>query len=262
MRNRLAFWALSAALLGGCGGKVAVDNGTGGTTTIATGGNGGAPPANICGGKAGLTCGPDAWCQFDPPGSCGGFDNTGTCQPKPSPCPPDCPGVCGCDGNFYCSACAAHLAGTDVSQNGTCFPDAGGPDPEYAAYMMPTDLPRYIIAKTEHAADRCVLVTVAMIDGAFPNIQVTMGWGVQTAFVTPHASDCLPGPQGFPNPFPGGEIAKATDGKGTVKQDSTGLPCAVSVDVAFAFPASAPWVPATESLQVDGLLIQNGGCLP
>jgi len=267
MRTRLAFWALAAAILGACGGKVAVDGGGGGVTggggASAGTSNGGGATAQVCGGKAGIPCAADAWCQWDPQGSCGAFDNTGTCQTKPGgACPPDCPGVCACDGLFYCNACEAHAAGFDVSTNGTCgFGEAGGPDPEYAAYMLPTDVPRYVVTKTEHAADRCVIMTVAAIGGGvFPNIQVTMGWGVEDAFVTPHASDCLPGANGFPLPFPG-DGAQAIDGKGSVKQDSAGFPCTVAFDVAFAFEP-APGLPGDDALQSDGLLIQNGGCFP
>lgn len=46
----------------------------------------------------------------------------GTCKPRPSDCPDDCPGVCGCDGGDYCNACQARSGGTDVASTGSCTP--------------------------------------------------------------------------------------------------------------------------------------------
>ncbi len=48
---------------------------------------------------------------------CGG---PGVCQPRPSGCARDCPGVCGCDGHDYCNACNAAQAGVNVAHEGTC----------------------------------------------------------------------------------------------------------------------------------------------
>jgi hypothetical protein len=68
-----------------------------------------------CGGIAGLTCAPTEWCDYTYPEMnwCGGDDGSGVCQPRPTGCPADCPGTCGCDGTYYCNACQAHAAGTD-----------------------------------------------------------------------------------------------------------------------------------------------------
>ncbi len=41
----------------------------------------------------------------------------------PTGCDDDCPGVCGCDGQFYCNACNAQQAGTDVSDSDACKED-------------------------------------------------------------------------------------------------------------------------------------------
>ena len=35
-------------------------------------------------------------------------------------CQRDCPGVCGCDGNFYCNACIANSKGISVDYSGSC----------------------------------------------------------------------------------------------------------------------------------------------
>ena len=45
----------------------------------------------------------------------------GVCTPRPGPCPPSCPGACGCDGKDYCSACdAAATAGVSILHSGAC----------------------------------------------------------------------------------------------------------------------------------------------
>jgi hypothetical protein len=53
-------------------------------------------------------------------------DIAGICTPRPDNCTEDCPGVCGCDGKFYCNTCLAQRAGIDAlpTGTGTC-PDAG-----------------------------------------------------------------------------------------------------------------------------------------
>jgi hypothetical protein len=125
VRSSFLLGALAAAslLAAACGGNVVVDaptGGTGGATTIPTGAGGASTSTSSssgqasCGGKAGLTCGADEWCQFPPSAECGSFDEQGTCQPKPGGCTADCPGVCGCDGKFYCNECVAHQSGVDV----------------------------------------------------------------------------------------------------------------------------------------------------
>ena len=35
-------------------------------------------------------------------------------------CTSDCPGVCGCDGNFYCNECVANSKGIRVVSDGPC----------------------------------------------------------------------------------------------------------------------------------------------
>ncbi|HEY8427119.1 MAG TPA: hypothetical protein VIL20_02045 [Sandaracinaceae bacterium] len=67
-------------------------------------------------------CGPGEFCEITD-GSCG----VGTCQPRPTVCPGDCPGVCGCDGVQYCNVCLAHRAGVDVAEGGGCAPPTCAP---------------------------------------------------------------------------------------------------------------------------------------
>lgn len=50
--------------------------------------------------------------------TCGGGSG-GTCESPAEICPLDCPGVCGCDGRFYCNTCLAHASSVDVDSEGT-----------------------------------------------------------------------------------------------------------------------------------------------
>lgn len=270
MRHWLA-WSLAATLTVGCGGNVVVDKNTTSTTTIDTGGAGGeggyggaggdggtgGTGAKLCGGKQGYQCDFGEWCDYDPPGSCGGFDNYGTCQPMPQGCPADCPGVCGCDGQFYCNACEAHGAGVDTSD----IPECGitpPPADEYNAYVLPTNAPRYAITKASWSQDRCLaIVVVGFGSSSFPNVDVTMGWAVESISITPNAADCVN--QGSWPPSPG--AVSASDAKGGIKQDDVSFPCFVDVDVAVAFPPGSPaWVPPQDSAQAFGLKVQGTSC--
>ncbi|MET0594020.1 MAG: hypothetical protein ABW133_15075 [Polyangiaceae bacterium] len=110
--------------------------GSGGTAgTSSTGGAGGTGGEGGAGGSSspdsgGLTCGgiasircpePDMqYCDYGGKTACGQGDMTGICMPRPDMCTRDCPGVCGCNGTFYCNSCEAHKAGTDVNPNGSC----------------------------------------------------------------------------------------------------------------------------------------------
>ncbi len=67
-------------------------------------------------------CAPDAYCEF-PSGTCGG---SGTCVPRPTGCPGDCPRVCGCDGADYCNACEAAESGVSVQHAGPCGGESCG----------------------------------------------------------------------------------------------------------------------------------------
>jgi hypothetical protein len=96
------------------GGTSSGGTSSGGTSSGGTGGG------TVCGGLAGLQCAADEFCNYD---DCGIDDATGVCEKKPNGCDDDCPGVCGCDGKFYCNACSAHSAGVDDSTSVSCLPD-------------------------------------------------------------------------------------------------------------------------------------------
>ena len=108
-RRALAFAALGAMLGTACGGDDSPP----------------APPAwegTPCGGFSGRSCGDNpAYCDFPDEHRCGQADGAGVCRARPDVCIADCPGVCGCDGKFYCNACEAHLAGVDDVSDGHCM---------------------------------------------------------------------------------------------------------------------------------------------
>jgi hypothetical protein len=80
--------------------------------------------SGFCGGLIGAQCPADSWCDL--PNGCGFPDAPGQCKKKPLGCDADCPGVCGCDGNFYCNECVANAQGIDTSGDTSCFSkDAG-----------------------------------------------------------------------------------------------------------------------------------------
>jgi hypothetical protein len=104
------------------GGTSSGGTSSGGTSSGGTSGDAG---VKQCGGLAGIQCAESEFCNY-PDGLCGGDDGMGVCETKPNGCTDDCPGVCGCDGKFYCNACGAQQAGVDDSSSITCLPDSDG----------------------------------------------------------------------------------------------------------------------------------------
>ncbi len=73
-----------------------------------------------CGGIQGLVCENEGdYCHMEP-GECRIADGQGACRVRPRACQRDCPGVCGCDSQFYCNECAANTAGVNVLHRGPC----------------------------------------------------------------------------------------------------------------------------------------------
>jgi hypothetical protein len=83
-------------------------------------------PGRTCGGIAALDCDDGEFCNYEPPlgQGCDGTiaDAAGQCQATPQACTLQYDPVCGCDGNTYGNACAAHSAGISVAGRGECVP--------------------------------------------------------------------------------------------------------------------------------------------
>ncbi|AUX44449.1 hypothetical protein SOCE26_059130 [Sorangium cellulosum] len=233
---------------GGGGGDGGADSSSGSATGGGGGGDGGNTPV-ACGGRAGATC--DAATEYcdHPDDLCGRADGEGRCSARPEVCPADCPGVCGCDGQFYCNTCAAHGAGVDVLAGDSCM--AGG---EYSAFYWPGGLDHVVVRKADEAADRCVLLYLdaPAENAAGLDLVVPEGWGVSRALVSDRAADCKGSAMA-----PSGTAVNATAATGSVSWTDTGAiaPCTVDVDVSLTFPEA----PATERLRATGVAVE-GAC--
>ena len=110
---------------GAAGGATGGASGSSGSSGRSGSGGKAGSGSGICGGLAGFTCESDAWCDYPNGAVCGATDATGTCRPRPFACTEDCPGVCACDGKFYCNECNAQQAGQDISDDRSCRGDGG-----------------------------------------------------------------------------------------------------------------------------------------
>ncbi|MFQ5478118.1 MAG: Kazal-type serine protease inhibitor domain-containing protein [Candidatus Binatia bacterium] len=94
----------------------------------------------ICGGIAGLTCGPGEVCEL-PPGMCDAADLGGHCVALPDVCPEIFAPVCGCDGVTYGNECELLAAGAQIAHFGPCFegctPGAGECGPDDVCITLP-----------------------------------------------------------------------------------------------------------------------------
>ena len=77
------------------------------------------PSGNACGGRAGHTCGPAEFCDFDGD-FCDWADAQGTCRLIPEACDLVFAPVCGCNGVTYDNECVAQAAGSDRAYDGPC----------------------------------------------------------------------------------------------------------------------------------------------
>jgi hypothetical protein len=236
---------------GGGGGSSTSSSASSSASSGMGGADGGAP--KVCGGKIGTPCGADEWCAYSPAGSCGAADNTGICQPRPQACTDDCPGVCGCDGKFYCNACGAEGAGVDVSSSTDCLISPGA---VITAASLFTAVPRFMIFKAIPAKDVCFRMWVEASGSPGIGIKAPVGWAVTMAEVTAHASDCM-----LVNGAPPITMTsvQALSGTGYLDILNAGATCSVNIHATLSFKVGLPWVPASEAIDGDKVDVA-GGC--
>jgi len=266
---------LALLISGGCGSDVLVSGGgtggsaassgsssagtggssaSSGTPTGGFGGGGGdgGGGAGVCGGPQDIPCQPDEYCDL-PGESCEGL---GVCAPRPDGCDDDCPGVCGCDGQFYCNACGAFSAGVDVSSEPFC----DSPGVEYRALLWLGGLDHLIVRKKDPLRDVCVTLFAdwPMENAPGYGMQMPDGWGVSHAMITNHAADC----DDWQAP-PLGDQLSADGGNGALSwQVPPGLyyPCELSLDLVLTFTSALPWVSPVEPMVADAVTIEGDGC--
>lgn len=91
--------------------------------------DGGMPTPGLGGCSMSYPCPAGQLCNYAIAGcNCGALGKSlcsGVCSIPPTVCTSDCPGVCGCDGRWYCNECLANAAGVSIGAKYFC-PDAGG----------------------------------------------------------------------------------------------------------------------------------------
>ena len=237
--------------VGGSG--VGATTSTSTTTSSSSMGEGGGSAA--CGGFGGPECSADEYCSY-PDGLCGGDDSQGVCLPRPDGCTKDCPGVCGCDGQFYCNECAAHLLGVEIGSTISCS-NSGG---DYSAYYWAGGLDHLIVRKADPDAGHCVMIfaDAPMQNSPGYDFNAPDTWGVSHAIITDQAADCAAEPGQMM-----GQAVDAIGGTGTLGWTvAPGMyaPCELDVDATITFNNAPAWVPPSVILDAAGVSVE-GACM-
>ncbi|MFO0615097.1 MAG: hypothetical protein U0414_21075 [Polyangiaceae bacterium] len=234
------------------GGSTSTTKGSSVATTGVTTSTGG---TTICGGKQGVPCAADEYCDYAD-GSCGAADGTGICVSKPLGCTADCPGVCACDGSFFCNACGAAEQGLDVSSSSACLPD----NAEYSAKLWLGGLDHLVIRKADFQRDVCFEVFLdapQMIQDPY-FITAPQQFAASNAIAILGATNC------YQDVAPDPPIVQAEAGKGAVDWKTEPMmyyPCEISlIDIELTFSGSSSWVMPIETLKATGVKVE-GGCL-
>ena len=90
-----------------------------GVLLLAPGGAAAAGLGQFCGGIAGIKCDGGLFCEFGG-GTCGRFDQGGTCARIPRFCTRIFKPVCGCDGKTYGNDCTRQAAKVSKRSDGRC----------------------------------------------------------------------------------------------------------------------------------------------
>ncbi|EYF08456.1 hypothetical protein [Chondromyces apiculatus] len=187
-------------------------------------------------------------------GSCGSNDSGGLCTPRPTDCELDCPGVCGCDAQFYCNECYARMAGNDVSSTVLCD------DPiTYSAQYAGGGHDNIVLLAADGFRNFCVKVFLQhpAENAAGFDFTLQQGWGVSRVEMTGDYTDCA---QSQPDSAPS---RASTGGRGTVSwelEPNTVIPCTIDVSAVAHFPPSDNlWHPTTLPLSATDIPV-DGGC--
>jgi Kazal-type serine protease inhibitor domain len=90
-----------------------------GLVPLALGGATAAGLGQFCGGILGIQCDQGLFCEFGS-GTCGRFDQGGTCARVPRFCPLIYRPVCGCNGKTFVNNCTRQVARVSLKHNGRC----------------------------------------------------------------------------------------------------------------------------------------------
>lgn len=209
--------------------------------------------SKTCGGKMGLPCSADEYCDYPPGEPCGWADGTGICMPRPS-CPdPGGSGACGCDGQYYLSECSAHAAGVDDTGGLECAPDAASY--VYTSHAWFGGLDHIMIYRADVTNNTCLVLALARPYSETFGLSLPSEWGVQNAMITDSAADCS-------GTGPGGKIVQAASGSGAVlfyTPDGGFFPCTLDVHAAFKFDQPPAWVQPVETMDAYAVVVE-GGC--
>ena len=156
------------------------------------------------------------------------------------------------------SGSASGSGGDGGNGGGSASGSASGGGAAYSAANLFTHVPRFMIFKADPVRDVCFRFWMEGLGSPGPlGINVTMPWGLSKVEVTNHAIDCSV-QNGFPmQPL---DFADAVSGTGSIVITG-GFPCDVSAhgSVSFTVDPTKPWIPATETFDVDALPV-DGGC--
>jgi len=233
-----------------CSAQAAGTDVTGGKECV----DGGPPQA--CGGKAGIPCASDEWCDYAE-GNCGAWDNMGICMKKPSGCPEDCPGVCGCDGLFHCNACNAHESGVDDAPGNTsCLPQPDAGSDQYSAQAWSGGLDHILIYKADWTRNVCLTIHLAAPHQPIAGFSTPDGWGLASASISNNAANCAGGTS------TGDPVVSTQTVTGSVvfgMGDGGYMPCSLNVHATLVFTSGPSWVYPNELMNADGVVV-GGGC--
>ncbi len=137
-----------------------------------------------------------------------------------------------------------------------CGGDGGppcGPD-TYEAVTVSTSPPRFAVLKASPSRSLCFQIMV--LDGAGMGLSGFSGdMTVESGLVSGDAADCEVA--SAPLPVPAGPTYPVVSGHGTVSMDGPPA-CSASVHVTLVFSGAPAWVPPSEPMDADGLVLAFG----